>query len=359
MATHEAASAAGAERRVLRASSELPLIDLAEVDRLVAQGRRLVVFDQGVYDIRALLFVHPGGEQVLREHLGKDVSSAFRGLDGESDHKHSSSASKQMRGMLIGWLTEDARTSQEPAESPDEFRLDPTKPVVFQVGHLGFKYESWVWTPDLTHHQMRFFEHPMLELLSWTPWWLIPLVWLPIAFAAIQYACMQHTALSAACQFSSLGVLLWTFLEYLLHRFVFHRVPSGYWGITAHFLLHGVHHKLPADPGRLVFPPVLATPFAAANLYALLAVLPENHALCVFSGMLLAYVCYDLTHYALHHADFRHTPYLGRLKSTHLAHHYKDHTTSFGLTSPLFDLVFQTQPRATKSDQSARRSKDR
>ena len=43
-----------------------------------------------------------------------------------------------------------------------------------------------------------------------------------------------------------------TFLEYLLHRFVFHRVPSGYWGITAHFLLHGVHHKLPADPGRLV-----------------------------------------------------------------------------------------------------------
>jgi hypothetical protein len=31
MATHEAASAAGAERRVLRASSELPLIDLAEV----------------------------------------------------------------------------------------------------------------------------------------------------------------------------------------------------------------------------------------------------------------------------------------------------------------------------------------
>ena len=55
---------------------------------------------------------------------------------------------------------------------------------------------------------------------------------------------------------------------------------------------------------------MLATPFAAANLYALLAVLPENHALCVFSGMLLAYVCYDLTHYALHHADFRHTPYL-------------------------------------------------
>lgn len=42
------------------------------------------------------------------------------------------------------------------------------------------------------------------------------------------------------------------FLEYMLHRFLFHSVPSSYWGITAHFLLHGCHHKLPADHGRLV-----------------------------------------------------------------------------------------------------------
>ncbi len=27
--------------------------------------------------------------------------------------------------------------------------------------------------------------------------------------------------------------------------------------ITLHFLMHGVHHLLPMDPMRLVFPPVL------------------------------------------------------------------------------------------------------
>jgi hypothetical protein len=68
--------------------------------------------------------------------MGEDISSVFRG-GGASDHEHSSSASKQMRGMLIGWITEEARVSQDSvdaAEGPThEFRLDPTKPVVFQV----------------------------------------------------------------------------------------------------------------------------------------------------------------------------------------------------------------------------------
>jgi hypothetical protein len=42
----------------------LTSLDVPQVGRLVAQGRQLVVFDQGVYDIRALLTLHPGGTQV-------------------------------------------------------------------------------------------------------------------------------------------------------------------------------------------------------------------------------------------------------------------------------------------------------
>ena len=42
------------------------------------------------------------------------------------------------------------------------------------------------------------------------------------------------------------GVLFWTFLEYCLHRFVFHLDPpptSRAW-ITFHFIIHGQHHKV-------------------------------------------------------------------------------------------------------------------
>jgi len=42
------------------------------------------------------------------------------------------------------------------------------------------------------------------------------------------------------------GSFGWTFTEYALHRWLFHRDPptTSYFLITLHFLLHGQHHKV-------------------------------------------------------------------------------------------------------------------
>ncbi len=59
-----------------------------------------------------------------------------------------------------------------------------------------------------------------------------------------------------------LGNFVWTILEYVLHRFLFHLdeyLPDANYALTLHFLLHGVHHYLPMDRLRLVMPPVLFT----------------------------------------------------------------------------------------------------
>lgn len=42
------------------------------------------------------------------------------------------------------------------------------------------------------------------------------------------------------------GVILWTFLEYSLHRWVFHldAAHGNPYVCTFHFLLHGLHHKV-------------------------------------------------------------------------------------------------------------------
>lgn len=80
-------------------------------------------------------------------------------------------------------------------------------------------------------------------------------------------------------------------------------LPDNRVGITLHFLLHGIHHYLPMDKYRLVMPPtlfvILATPFWKLahtvffyNWYA---------AVTVFCGGVFGYVCYDMTHYFLHH----------------------------------------------------------
>lgn len=46
------------------------------------------------------------------------------------------------------------------------------------------------------------------------------------------------------------GNIIWTLLEYGLHRFLFHiddLLPDANWALVLHFLLHGIHHYLPMD----------------------------------------------------------------------------------------------------------------
>lgn len=62
--------------------------------------------------------------------------------------------------------------------------------------------------------------------------------------------------------FFTLGLFVWTLVEYVLHRFVFHFVPKGNFGQRMHFIFHGVHHDYPNDAKRLVMPPSVSVPLA-------------------------------------------------------------------------------------------------
>jgi 4-hydroxysphinganine ceramide fatty acyl 2-hydroxylase len=58
------------------------------------------------------------------------------------------------------------------------------------------------------------------------------------------------TALAGFTSSFALGCVVWTILEYTLHRFLFHLdyyLPDNGVAITLHFLLHGIHHYLPMD----------------------------------------------------------------------------------------------------------------
>ena len=67
----------------------------------------------------------------------------------------------------------------------DAYGIDPDKPLVAQVGFLGSRYMEWVHIPEVTAEPLRFFGNPVMEALTRTKWWLVPLVWLPIAFWAL------------------------------------------------------------------------------------------------------------------------------------------------------------------------------
>jgi sterol desaturase/sphingolipid hydroxylase (fatty acid hydroxylase superfamily) len=136
------------------------------------------------------------------------------------------------------------------------------------------------------------------------------------------------------------GVLLWTLLEYLLHRWLFHLPPVGPGGKMRAFLMHGYHHEFPNDKMRLVAPPLMGWTLALSVgiVYALLF---GKHWAPLFGGTALGYLGYDWIHYYTHHFHPRNR--VGKwLRRYHLMHHFQDSTVRYGISSPLWDLVFRT-----------------
>jgi 4-hydroxysphinganine ceramide fatty acyl 2-hydroxylase len=80
-------------------------------------------------------------------------------------------------------------------------------------------------------------------------------------------------------------------------------LPDNKVGITLHFVLHGIHHYLPMDKYRLVMPPAMLTILTIPFWHLAHAIFfyDWHAATAVFSGGLFGYICYDLTHYFLHH----------------------------------------------------------
>jgi dihydroceramide fatty acyl 2-hydroxylase len=237
--------------------------------------------------------------------------------------------------------TEETSTAPGPsllADLPPSILLDRA-----QVGHLGPLYWTWVNQPEAG--KPRFFDNPFAESCTNCPWWVVPLVWLPLFTMVLAYShAALEVSLPALAAWVIVGVVAWQGLEYLIHRCVFHADLSSYWGITFHFLFHGCHHKYPMDGERLVFPPVPASMLVAAVYAVLVGTLQLRHALPLFAGMGYGYVAYDCIHYALHCSNkgVRRFLLLRELQRRHLHHHYRDHSRGYGISSPLYDLLLGT-----------------
>src|SRR5205085_5834890 len=102
-----------------------------------------------------------------------------------------------------------------------------------------------------------------------------------------------------------LGLAVWTFTEYFLHRFVFHWLPPGKLGAKIHFIVHGVHHDYPSDSKRLVMVPSLSIPLAALFYYLFYLMFGQLYVAPFFVGFLTGYLFYDMTHYAVHHFNLK------------------------------------------------------
>jgi sterol desaturase/sphingolipid hydroxylase (fatty acid hydroxylase superfamily) len=175
-------------------------------------------------------------------------------------------------------------------------------------------------------------------------------LWLPIVVLLLVYTGLTISGPAFPVHIPLgffIGLFLWTFTEYTLHRFLFHHKPTSTRQERIFFLFHGIHHAQPQDKTRLVMPFPVSIPLALVFVglfYLILGVLlksPEWVA-PLTAGFLVGYLAYDLMHYATHHFPLR-SGYAKYLKRYHMQHHYKDPNTRFGVISPVWDWVFRTQ----------------
>jgi sterol desaturase/sphingolipid hydroxylase (fatty acid hydroxylase superfamily) len=185
------------------------------------------------------------------------------------------------------------------------------------------------------------FKNPVLEYFSHIHPITPVIVFVPVLLACAYFGIQRVPLIPGIITFLA-GILLWTLIEYIIHRWVFHYHPKTVTGKKVHFLVHGIHHDYPRDATRLVMPLLVSVPLAAFFFYLFMAVF-GNYYLLIFSGFVLGYVSYDSIHYATHHINLK-GKIGGFLRSYHLRHHYEDEHTAYGVSTPLWDYIFRSIP---------------
>lgn len=368
-------------------SRTLPTFTRADIESHNSEADCYVTVGDKVYDITDFLDSHPGGADLILDYAGKDVTEI---LKDPTSHTHSDAAYEVLDDSLVGFVVSaksanglngsangkansatvngngnapyvhprtgmscEEDLSKETDYNADYKKhkfLDLSKPLLLQVWYGGFTKEFYLDQVHRPRHYKGGKSAPLfgnfLEPLSLTPWWVVPLVWLPPVAYGTYLAGQGLDNYIKLAAFWGFGFFLWSLIEYVLHRFLFHLdyyLPDNRVGITLHFLLHGVHHYLPMDKYRLVMPPalfvILASPFwrlAHALFYWC-----WYTATAVYCGGIFGYICYDLTHYFLHHQNL--PLWYKELKRYHLAHHFLDYELGFGVTSKFWDRIFGTE----------------
>lgn len=197
---------------------------------------------------------------------------------------------------------------------------------------------------------IRLFKSPFLEFFTHIHPAVVAAIWTPVIIYVLTVAILQRPQ-GAGWVIPVgfvIGLFLWTLTEYTLHRFLFHFKPRTPWQERLSFLFHGVHHAQPQCKTRLVMPPVVSIPLALIvyGLFYLIVgvILNAPHWVApLFAGELTGYLIYDMFHFATHHLHVR-WRWFRYLRQYHMHHHTQTPDKRFGVTSPLWDIVFGTRP---------------
>jgi 4-hydroxysphinganine ceramide fatty acyl 2-hydroxylase len=193
-----------------------------------------------------------------------------------------------------------------------------------------------------SQESVRMFKSDLLEALSKVHFTVPLFIFIPVIIFCVYKAIELQLGIVNFIELFALGLFVWTLVEYIMHRFVFHYAPPDKpWAQRMHFVFHGVHHDYPSDAKRLVLPPSVSIPLALGFYFLFNAILPANDIYGFFPAFILGYLFYDISHYAIHHFNFKGNLWK-KIKQHHMLHHYQDPEKGYGVSSPFWDKVFRS-----------------
>jgi len=168
--------------------------------------------------------------------------------------------------------------------------------------------------------------------MSKTPlnYWAEFVVDIPLGVVLI-YAGLHHGDLNSAMAILTilLGLFLFTFIEYFIHRRLLHG--------SVQFIVRGhrAHHENPLNYDGL---PFFLPAFMLMGIIGMcVSIVPTNYAFLLTGTIALGYTTYGLSHFSIHHHRFRQA-FARNWAANHHIHHYHAET-NFGVTTPLWDIL--------------------
>lgn len=151
-----------------------------------------------------------------------------------------------------------------------------------------------------------------------------------------------------------LGMIAYTFIEYMTHRFLFHmKTPKHPILLQLIKRLHYDHHSSPNDLKLLFLPVWYSLPnilVAGAICYTLTRSWMMTNAF--LGGVILFLLFYEWKHYIAHRPVKPVTRFGIWMKKVHLLHHFKNENYWFGVTNMMYDKAFGTYKEEKEAEKS-------
>ena len=150
------------------------------------------------------------------------------------------------------------------------------------------------------------------------------------------------TDIWASIAFFIVGVLFFTFLEYAVHAWLFHKDHP----LKVFIEGHAHHHQNPFSYDAMPF--FMSALIAAIFVWIFHFIMPLPDAMALVGGMALGYFNYGIMHHIMHRREFK-SKYWRYMQEFHFVHHKKP-LLNHGITTDIWDRVFGTYYQWSEED---------